>query len=142
MDNEDLESALVVAQECVVNLEQDDWYCDKWRDIENYRKIFFDNKMFDTFVAKNAHVVGFIMGKGDDRIYHIRHHYVLKNYRQQGIAKMLKNHLTEYSQSLGFIEIHSAVSKKNTASIRLNRSLGWKELDDDDGFLYIKKLVI
>jgi L-amino acid N-acyltransferase YncA len=137
---EDLESALVVAGEFIRT--EDNWYVDKWFQIENYQNIFFNPESgFDTFVARFENVAGFIIGKPlDERIYEIRHHYVLKNYRQQGIAKKLKQRMTEYASDKGYRVIHSTVSAENNGSIRLNQALSWDCLPIPGGYLFYKRL--
>jgi ribosomal protein S18 acetylase RimI-like enzyme len=137
----DLESALLVAKEFIES-DYDPWYVEEWYDLKKYSQIFFNPKDgFDTFIARFDDVVGFIIGKPvASRIYEIRHHYVLKNYRQQGIAKKLKQHMTWYASDNGYKVIHSAVSKNNEASIRLNTTSSWDMLPIEVGFIFFKRL--
>jgi len=137
----DLESTLSVAREFIETYDGT-WYVDSWLDINNYSNIFFNpTEGFDTFIARFDNVAGFIIGKpADSRIYEIRHHYVMKNYRQQGIARKLKQFLTSYASDNGYRVVHSAVSKDNEASIRLNTASSWDSLPIEEGYLFFKRL--
>lgn len=64
----------------------------------------------------------------DTDLYYIRNVYVSKPYRNKGWGKNLVKATTLEANRIGVNKIHSEVDEWNLPSIRMFRSLGWKDV--------------
>lgn len=115
-------------------------------DINHYKQNYIAKPEFNTFVAEvDGAIVGFMVGRDDSPlVYEILMLYVLPEHRRKGIARGLKEYLTDYARSKKYSLIQSQLRTNNLASIHLNRSFGWIEVADrfnPDYYLWFYKFI-
>lgn len=147
LDKEDITKTLGLVDEFIIHNYNNENYVSAWIQHDFYLSEFekLDKSNFTTFIAKTDSrndVMGFIMGsEGGQKIYDIRQHYVSLYFRQNHVAKNLKNALTNYAKDKGYWAITSDVLKDNIASNKLNESCKWNRLDlDEQTYRYYKIL--
>jgi RimJ/RimL family protein N-acetyltransferase len=113
----------------------------RWSDKEFYINEYFQKPEYKVFLALDEGLcTGYIIGRMEDKQCDIEMHYILPGYRKKGIAKRLKTKITDYMKDNGIEKIKSWVSSDNTASIKLNESLGWKIIEEYKYCLFAKDL--
>lgn len=115
-------------------------------DVNEYRENYLRLREYNVFVAEitygskgirpeddevHTKLAGFMIGEHiSNRVYEVKMLYVDPKWRRRGIAKMLKQALTDHAAGNGYEFIQSKVRANNLESISLNRAFGWKEERD------------
>ena len=135
MEKEDLEGLLVVADEFIADGPRPD-YCDAWFNKNEYENYFFNPKEYDILVAENqGKIIGYMSGYKGAECYEIGSVYVLKNFRQEGIAKQLTKEITALAKNKGNRQITSWTLEENTGSVKLHETLGWDINQKSEGYV-------
>lgn len=73
-------------------------------------------------------LVAFIWGHFEPpkKLVQIEMLYVAENYRKQGYASKLKEHIETWAKQVGAITIEGTINVENQAMIELNKQLGYK----------------
>ena len=105
------------------------------KDIECYKRDYFNNEECDTLIAvEGEEVLGFIIGKSEDPIYDVAMIYVSTKHRGHRLHKRLNEELSKVAKRKGYKSIKADVLLTNTLSIKAYDKLGWiKTLGEYDG---------
>jgi len=98
------------------------------RDLEDLQNIYFNNNgVF--FVAEWAgNIIGSVaVGKIDDEKCALRKLYVLKEYRGQGVGRILLNRAITFALLRGYKKMELEVSHKHRDAIRLYKRVGFAD---------------
>ena len=105
-------------------------------DIDNLETYIQHNQDYSFLALHNGEVIGTILAGHDYRRAYIYHFVVDKNYRKQGIGKLLlEKSLTELKNE-GIVKCHIAIYKDNHQAKFIWGKVGFKLRDDLDMMSY------
>ena len=112
----------------IIGYDQALYMTDKFLSNEAIKKLLDDGAIFKMIKIDNKIVAFTEYLKEDNRIF-LSKLYIHKDYRHQGLGKILLNDCIEYARNNSCDSIYLTVNKNNINSINIYNHLGFKKID-------------